>query len=176
MAARRTGANRRPPDRAPILLAAHAAAIDAAREQAGPLPLILAGKSMGSRMAAMSLAGEGAEPVGGIAGLVALGYPLHPPGKPDRLRDSFFGSLDTPCLFVQGTRDALCTRELLENSLKRLPGSKTVHWIEDGDHSLEVRKRSGRSSEEALAEAKAAVVAWIEHQIGTEASAIDPDR
>lgn len=165
MAARRAGANRRPPDRAPVLLAAHAAAIDAARDLAGSQPLFLAGKSMGSRMAAMSLAGEGTERASGIAGLIALGYPLHPPGKPDRLRDGFFGNLDSPCLFVQGTRDALCTRELLEASAAHLAGPNRLHWIEDGDHSLEVRKRSGRSSEEALAEATAAVVAWIEQQI-----------
>ncbi len=167
MAARRAGANRRPPDRAPVLLAAHAAAIDAARKQAGSLPLFLAGKSLGSRIAAMSLAGEGTQPARELAGLVAFGYPLHPAGKPDQLRDGFFGNLEAPCLFVQGTRDALCTRELLELSIERLPGPKVVHWTEDGDHSLEVRKSSGRTSEEALAEADAAVVAWIEQQIGT---------
>lgn len=166
MAARRSGASRRPPDRAPVLLAAHRAAIANARERFGDLPLFLMGKSMGSRMAAMLLA-DPSESISDVAGLIALGYPLHPAGKPDRLRDDFFPDLKTPSLFIQGTRDALCTRAILEDSLPRLGGPFEVHWIEDGDHSFEVPKRSGRTTQAALDEAQEVLAGWIAGRLGS---------
>jgi predicted alpha/beta-hydrolase family hydrolase len=160
MAQRREGGSRRPPDRQPVLLDAHRAALDALKERTSGLPLFLAGKSMGGRMASQ-LATE----AGLCAGLVLLGYPLHPPKKPERLRIEHWPELTAPTLFVQGTRDALCERRLLESALERLAAPHRVVWIEDGDHSLEVRRSSGRSAEEALQEARQACVGWLEERL-----------
>lgn len=161
MAQRRSGGKRRPPERAPALLAAHRDALASLRAAAGELPLILGGKSMGSRMSAMLVAGEQTEAVANVAGWFALGYPLHPAGKPDRLRDGFFERIGIPTLVVQGTRDALGSAERVRASLQRISGPARCIAIEDGDHSLEVRKSSGRSTPEALQEALEALVEWI---------------
>ena len=94
-----------------------------------------------------------------IAGLLCLGYPFHPPGKPQRLRVAHLESLRTPTLVVQGTRDALGSRE--EVAGYRLSRSIRVHWVEDGDHSLKPRARSGRSERQNLDEAVDAVAQFV---------------
>jgi len=103
--------------------------------------LVIGGKSMGGRMATMVAAGAdaGTEPVAHpIAGVVALGYPLHPPGRPEQLRVAHFATLRTPLLVVQGTRDDFGSPDELATHLSRLGARATIHPIDRGDHSFKV--------------------------------------
>ena len=111
-----------------------------------PRCLLIGGKSMGGRVASY-IAGDTA----GIAGLVFLGYPLHPPGKPDKLRDEHLYTTEVPMLFLSGTRDTLAERKLLENVVKRIGNRATLVWTEGGDHSLKVGKK-GTATLEAAAD------------------------
>lgn len=129
-----------PPDRAPQLEAAHRTALEFIRELLPEAPIILAGKSMGARMAS-HLAADGVE----CQGLIFLGYPLHPQGKPEKLRTEHFPRVQSPALILQGTRDALCDLSLLEQSLGQFSGDWKLVVIEGGDHSFDVLKRSGIS-------------------------------
>ena len=154
MAARRRGTSRPPPPRAEKLNPQYLAAIDALGA-AGTL--IIGGKSMGGRVASM-VADELFEN-GRIDGLLCLGYPFHPPGKPEQLRTGHLADLKTPALIVQGTRDEFGTRE--EVSTYRLSPAIDILWLEDGDHDLKPRKRvSGFSAADHLATLAEAVSAW----------------
>ncbi|HVF74729.1 MAG TPA: alpha/beta family hydrolase [Acidimicrobiales bacterium] len=135
-------AGRRAPDRAPVLVAAvrEGAAALAARTGLPPERLLLGGRSMGGRMCSMAVA-EGLPALG----LVLVSYPLHPPGKPDRLRVDHFGALDLPCLFVSGTKDAFGTPGELTRHAKAIPGPVTFAWIDGGDHGL--RRRDAHVAE-----------------------------
>ncbi|HUY64569.1 MAG TPA: alpha/beta family hydrolase [Acidimicrobiales bacterium] len=126
-------AGRRAPDRPPILMATirDAAAELAAATGAPPGRIALGGRSMGGRMCSMAVA-EGLP----AAALVLVSYPLHPPGKPDRLRTEHFPALSVPCLFVSGTRDAFGTVGELMTATKAILGAVTHVWIEGGDHGL----------------------------------------
>jgi hypothetical protein len=95
-------------------------------------------------------------------GLVFLGYPLHPPGRPERIRDAHLYHLQVPMLFVEGTRDPFCPLETLDRVRAKLRVPVEVAVIDDGDHSFKVRKASGRSSEEALGEVIERVAGWIQ--------------
>jgi predicted alpha/beta-hydrolase family hydrolase len=95
------------------------------------------------------------------AGLVLFGYPLHPPGRPDRVRDEHLYDLKMPVLFVEGTRDPFCPLDTLEDVTSKMSGAVEIAVIEDGDHSLKVRKASGRSTPEAWREAVARVTDWL---------------
>ncbi len=152
MQERRTQGRKRPPDRQPVLL-------DCWREvvsrYAQGLPLFIGGKSMGGRMATV-LASEDLP----IKGVVALGYPFHPPGKPDRLRTEHLARMGCPALVVQGERDPFGRREEVEHY--QLPSSLQVHWIPQGDHDLQPPKRSGLSAEGNLGLAVTAVKEFIE--------------
>src|SRR4030095_8136656 len=109
-----------------------------------PKRLVLGGKSMGGRIASMIAAdGEGG------AGLVLLGYPLHPAGQPAKLRVDHLARIRVPMLFVQGTRDPLGEIALLEDTLAGLAAPVTLHRIEEGDHSFAVPKRFGRAPQES---------------------------
>ena len=152
----RTG-GRRPPERRPALEAVHKAALGAARERFPDLPLIGGGKSLGGRISTL-LAADGAE----LDGLVLLGYPLHPPGKPERQRVEHFPEVTVPTLFLQGTRDALADLDLLRPALERFAGAETLHVVEAGDHSFSVLKRSGRTPEDVLEEIASAVSGWAD--------------
>jgi len=132
MAARRTG-QRKPPPRADTLKPEYFAAIEALGVTG---PLIIGGKSMGGRVASM-IADE-SRASGKIAGLLCLGYPFHPPGKPTQLRTAHLANLRTPALIFQGTRDEFGTRE--EVAGYRLSPNIEVVWLEDGDHDLKPRK------------------------------------
>jgi predicted alpha/beta-hydrolase family hydrolase len=136
MAARRRDGRKRPPDREAVLLDTWRRAIDTLR----PGPLAIGGKSLGGRMA--SLVADASPAVG----LVCLGYPFHPPGKPERLRTAHLETLKTPTLICQGTRDAL--GNALQVSGYRLSPAIRLHWAEDGDHGLVPRKGSGRTAEQ----------------------------
>ena len=138
---------RRPPDRQPRLLETHRAALAALRERYPERRLVLAGKSMGGRMSTY-LAAEGDD----CAGLALFGYPLHPPGKPERLRSEHFAAIAQPALFLQGTRDALCDLDLLRRELECFGGRATVEVLEDADHDFGVPKRTGRTRAEVLAD------------------------
>ncbi|MCA8960518.1 MAG: hypothetical protein KDC38_08395 [Planctomycetes bacterium] len=127
----RTG-KRRPPDRAPTLLQTWDAIIGMASGWSDAGPLVLMGKSMGGRMASMWLADH---PRSAARATVYLGYPLHPPGKSERLRSEHLSRIDVPQLFVQGTRDELATWSLLEPLVDQLPGAELFR-VEGGDHAL----------------------------------------
>ncbi len=128
MAARRQGA-RKPPPRAETLNPAFVAAVDALN---AATPLIIGGKSMGGRVA--SMVADDLFSLGKISGLLCLGYPFHPPAKPDQLRTGHLLHLKTPALIVQGTRDAFGTRE--EAVSFKLSAAIEFLWLEDGDHDL----------------------------------------
>jgi predicted alpha/beta-hydrolase family hydrolase len=146
MAKRREEGRRGPLDHRPVLLAAWR---DVVRELGGGPRLVIGGKSLGGRMASL-LADEI-----GARGLVCLGYPFHPPKQPERLRTAHLEGIRTPTLIVQGTRDAYGTPE--DVAAYRLSQTIRVVWIEDGDHDLRARARSGRSQAGNLGEAIDAV-------------------
>jgi len=137
-------AGRRLPDPAPVLLDTWNGAIGELRHRGAGLPMVMGGKSMGGRMASMVAAAQGTEFPG--AALVFFGYPLHPPGKTDRLRDAHLPQIRVPMLFIQGTRDALGRLDLVEEVVRRLYPLAHLHVVADGDHSFHVRgvKRSDR--------------------------------
>lgn len=150
MAARRSSGRRRPPDRAERLHAAWRAVIAALGD---PSRQVIGGKSMGGRMAA-ELADEL-----GVRGLVCLGYPFHPSGRPGRLRLDALRTIDTPTLIVQGERDPLGNRQ--EVAGHPLDPRIEWLWLADGNHSFEPRKRSGWTASghrDAAAEAVSAFV------------------
>ena len=126
-------AGRKAPDRAPVLIltVVEEAAALATDAGAPPASIALGGRSMGGRMCSMAVA-EGLP----AAALVLISYPLHPPGKPDKLRTDHFGALRVPCLFVSGTRDAFGTPAELEQATQAIPGPVTHEWIEGGSHGL----------------------------------------
>jgi hypothetical protein len=121
-----------------------------------PGPVFGAGKSMGGRIAS-ELAAQGED----FAGLVYLGYPLHPAGRPERPRSAHLAAVRCPQLFVQGTRDPMCSEGELAVLLSGLPLAE-AHRVEGGDHSLVPARRSGRNAQQAWAEALAAVTGWID--------------
>ena len=132
MAARREG-RRRPPPRAETLIPEYRQAVEAL---APDTPLVIGGKSMGGRVASM-LADE-MHAAGRIAGLLCLGYPFHPPERPEKLRTAHLEGLETPALICQGTRDAFGTRDEVE--AYELSPSIEFLWLEDGDHDLKPRR------------------------------------
>ncbi|MGH2653026.1 MAG: alpha/beta hydrolase family protein [Actinomycetota bacterium] len=143
---------RRGPDREPLLREAWRAAFDRGAELGRPT--WAGGKSMGGRIASMMVA-DGSLPA---AGLVFVGYPLHPPGKPERIRDAHLPDLDAPMLFLQGTADPFARLDLLEGVLERLGDRATLHRVEGGDHSFRVRGQgrddAGRGAELAAVAAR----------------------
>ncbi|HET7619830.1 MAG TPA: alpha/beta family hydrolase [Vicinamibacterales bacterium] len=149
-------ARRKVPDRGPVLEQAWREAIAAWRQRpdAEGLPLFIGGKSMGARIASHVAAGDDAVDV---AGLVFLGYPLHPPGKPDQRRDAHLPAIAAPMLFVQGGRDPFGTADEIRALLPRLR-QPTLHVVEDGDHSFKMRKRS---TDDVMAEVADTVARWI---------------
>lgn len=148
-------AGRRFPDRPPAAIAAWRAVMEAAAARSEGEPLWAGGKSFGGRMASMAVA-EGMP----AAGLVYLGYPLHPPGKPEKLRDEHLYGLKLPMLFLQGSRDTFATPELLESVVARIGPAVTLQWCEGGDHSFAVAGTK-RAPEEVGASLAPAVAEFI---------------
>jgi hypothetical protein len=165
-------AGRRLPDRAPVLEACLLAVVAAVRAGAAAAPgspappLFAGGKSMGGRMAS-HVAARHAEAAGPLAGLVLLGYPLHPPGRPEQRRDAHLPLVTTPMLFVQGTRDAFGTPEELRPVLAPLAGRATVLPVEQGDHSFVVPRGAGRRTAEVHAAIQDAIAAWMRERAAT---------
>ena len=155
-----TDAGRRAPDRADVLLGTLRAAADCLRSGTSWTPgrVYLGGKSMGGRIAS-HLAAQGYP----CDGLVFLGYPLHPAGRPDRAgeRAAHLPRIAAPMLFIQGSRDALCDLALLRPLIEPLGRRARIHVIEEGDHSFEVPKRLNRRREEVWDEVVAQVRSFI---------------
>jgi len=149
MQARRSG-RRLPPDRPPVLSTCWREVVTTL---GGARQLVIGGKSLGGRIASLV-----ADEVS-AGGLVCLGYPFHPPGKPQVLRVEHLRTLGTPTLIVQGTRDPLGSQEDVAGY--SLSPAIRVHWIADGDHSLKPRARSGRSEKQNLDEALEAIAEFV---------------
>jgi predicted alpha/beta-hydrolase family hydrolase len=143
------------PDPMPLLKETVAAAATYAREQLAADKLILGGRSMGGRAASM-LAADGFP----CAGLLLLAYPLHPAGRPEKLRDAHLAKISVPTLCLNGTRDALCRRDLMDKVVARLTDRWTMRWLEGADHSFHVLKSSGRTDDDVLDEIAGASGAW----------------
>jgi predicted alpha/beta-hydrolase family hydrolase len=127
---------RRSPDPERVLRETWLVAFDAANEGARGGPVLAGGKSLGGRIASMCVA-DGMP----AAGLVFLGYPLHPPGKPERVRDEHLYRVEVPMLFLEGTADPFATRDVLTRLLRKLGDRATLIEVEGGDHSFNVRGR-----------------------------------
>ena len=141
-------AGRKSPDKAPVLEEAWRAAIAEARadEVFRSLPLFIGGKSMGGRIAS-HVAAQGVE---GVSGLVFLGYPLHPPGRPQQRRDAHLPSIAQPMLFVQGSRDEFGTAGDIRELLPRLNPHAQLFEVADGDHSFKVRVKITGKKQDAV--------------------------
>jgi uncharacterized protein len=120
--------------------------------------LIVGGKSMGGRIASQVMAGED---IREVVGLVFLGYPLHPPGNPAKLRVEHLEQIHRPMLFVQGTRDSLGTPEEIQPFLKNLRPPATIYAIEGGDHSFKAPKKFGLPQEEVYEAAMDQIDRWV---------------
>jgi predicted alpha/beta-hydrolase family hydrolase len=157
-----TEQRRRTPDRSPVLEQAWTAVVDAIAEG---LPadhrLVIGGKSMGGRIASMVVARPPATAAWSrVSGLVLLGYPLHPPGKPDQLRTAHLPAIRVPVLLVHGTRDAFGPREEIEPVFQALPTRVDFEFIERGDHSFNVPKSTGLTEASVLAGISDRVASW----------------
>ena len=158
MAARRYG-HRKPPPRAETVNPEYVKAIADLRAKGVTGPLVIGGKSMGGRVA--SMAADELHAAGRIAGLLCLGYPFHPPGKPMQLRTAHLAGLATPTLICQGTRDEFGTRD--EVAGYALSDRIELLWLEDGDHDLKPRKSvSGFTAADHLRTIATTVSAWTD--------------
>ena len=150
-------AGRKVPDRAPVLEQAWREAVEAGVAAFAGVPLFIGGKSMGGRIAS-HIASQGCD---GLSGLVFLGYPLHPPGKPEQRRDAHLPAIAEPMLFVQGSRDAFGTTAEITALLPTLQNA-TLHEVSGGDHSFKV---PGRKGDAGLDEIMDVVAAWVRQTI-----------
>ncbi|WP_375686973.1 alpha/beta family hydrolase [Pseudooceanicola sp. LIPI14-2-Ac024] len=156
MAARRHGGPKRPPPRVETLVPEYMAAIEAL---ACDGPLVIGGKSMGGRIACMTA--QELFDAGRVAGLVCLGFPFHPPKRPETLRGTELATITCPTLICQGTRDPFGTQD--EVAAYPLSPQVRLEWLEDGDHDLSPRKRmTGRTLDDHLAGACAVVAGWAQ--------------
>lgn len=153
-------AGSRRPDPMPKLQACVAAVAAHVRETLAPATLLMGGRSMGGRACSM-MAADGFP----CDGLLLYAYPLHPAGKPDTLRDAHLPAIPCPTLCVNGTRDTLCTREIMERVQQRLDDRFTMHWLDGADHSFHVLKSSGRTDADVLAEAGDVTARWLARDV-----------
>jgi predicted alpha/beta-hydrolase family hydrolase len=154
-------AGRRAPDRPPVLDAAvrEAVAELSRLTKLPPQRLVLGGRSMGGRICSL-VAGAEEDPVPAL-GLALLGYPLHPPGNPEKLRVDHFKRLTMPVLFASGTRDSFGTPAELKRHAKKVKGPVTFHWVETADHGFKPLKSSGLTVDAALDGVAEAVVRFV---------------
>ena len=144
------------PDPMPRLKRCLSAVVSRTRNELGPRRLILGGRAMGGRAASM-LAADGMA----CDALLLLAYPLHPAGKPEQLRDAHLPQIKVPVLCFNGTRDALCRRDLMENVLASVRAPWEMHWLEGADHSFHVLQSSGRTDADVLEEVGDASQRWL---------------
>src|SRR5262249_31609690 len=145
-------ARRRVPDPQPKLQSRYRAVVESIVADYKPKKVVIGGKSMGGRVASY-IAGD----TPNVNALVFLGYPLHPPGKPDQLRDEHLYGLKLPMLFISGTKDTLARRDLLEKVVAKIGPNATLVWVEGGDHSL----KRGRSDKESLSFSIDTIDQWM---------------
>ena len=144
------------PDPMPRLKECLTAVVARARKELEPQALIIGGRSMGGRAASM-LAADGFD----CDGLLLLAYPLHPPGKPEQLRDAHLPAIKVPVICFNGTRDPFCTPSLMEEVLKRVTTDWEMHWVEGADHSFHVLKSSGKTDSEVLESMADSSAEWV---------------
>jgi len=157
-----TEQRRRVPDRTEKLDACYRAAVIAARHHLDRSAVFIGGKSMGGRIATHLAAADDPDALG-IRGVVALGYPLHPPGKPQQLRAAHLSRIRVPMLIVQGERDPFGTPAELQPVLDAIAGDVTLHVVENGDHSLAPSRQKDRVAA-AYVELQQHVADWIRSQ------------
>ena len=145
------------PDPPAVAQAAVRAAVAEAGRRCPGLPLIAGGKSFGGRMTSTA---QAEAPLPGVRGLLFLGFPLHPPGRPDDKRAEHLAQVRVPMLFLQGDRDEFADLTLLRPVVQRLGERATLHLVEGGDHSFHVLKRSGRTDADVMTELVATVDRW----------------
>lgn len=146
----------RRPDPMPRLKDCMTAVIEHARGALDSRTLVIGGRSMGGRTGSM-LAAEGLA----CDGLLLLAYPLHPAGKPEKLRDAHLSQIDVPVLCFNGTRDTLCRRDLMERAVEAIGPQWQMHWLEGADHSFHVLKSAGRTDADVLKEVADATAGWV---------------
>jgi predicted alpha/beta-hydrolase family hydrolase len=144
------------PDAMPRLKETITAVVARLRAESSPKTLIIGGRSMGGRAASMLAADQF-----DCDGLLLLAYPLHPPGKPDQLRDAHLPAITVPVVCFNGTRDPFCTPQLMNDVLERVSTSWEMHWMEGADHSFHVLKSSGKTDGEVLAEIADTAKNWV---------------
>jgi predicted alpha/beta-hydrolase family hydrolase len=154
-------AKRKIPDRGPVLEAAYRAVIETVRREiaSARAGLLVGGKSMGGRIATQVAAADPALP---IAGLILLGYPLHPPGRPETLRAAHLPAIGRPMLFIQGSRDTFGKPDELAPILARLVPPPTLHVVEGGDHSLKLARRDPKLQAAADDDVLKTIGGWIQ--------------
>ena len=144
------------PDPMPVLMETTAAVVARARDELSPKRLVIGRRSLGGRAASM-LAAEGYA----ADGLLLLAYPLHPAGQPEKLRDAHLPKIRMPVLAFSGTRDALCSRDLMERALKTVTAPWEMQWIEGADHSFHVLKSSGTNDAAVMDSIAGESAAWM---------------
>jgi len=144
------------PDPMPLLIETTAAVVARAREELSPERLVIGGRSMGGRAASM-MAADGYP----ADGLLLLAYPLHPAGQPEKLRDAHLPKIRMPVLAFSGTRDALCTRELMERALETVTAPWEMRWVEGADHSFHVLKSSGTNDGAVMDQIAETSASWL---------------
>jgi predicted alpha/beta-hydrolase family hydrolase len=146
------------PDSPKVAQAAVRAAVEDAAKRLPGVPLFAGGKSFGGRMTTQAQADE---PLAGVKGIILVGFPLHPAGKPSVERAAHLTKVRVPMLFLQGTRDTLAELELIRDVTTKLGRVATLHIVEGGDHSFHVLARSGRTDSQALDELRDAMARWM---------------
>ena len=154
----------RRPDPPSVCHATVRAAVEEAARLAPGLALIAGGRSFGGRMTSQA---QAIKPLPGVKGLVFIGFPLHPAGRPSAERAEHLREVKIPMLFLQGTRDELAQLELLQPLIDRLGARVTLKLLQDADHSFHVPARTGRKDAEVRAEMLDALATWIEQAIHT---------
>lgn len=147
----------RRPDSPAVAEAVVRAVIAEAMRRVPDLPCVAGGKSFGGRMTSSA---QASAPLPGVRGLVFLGFPLHPPGRPGIARAEHLDRVTVPMLFLQGTRDHFADLSLLEPRVRQLGDRATLHLVPGGDHSFKVLKRSGRADDEVMGELADTVAEW----------------
>ena len=150
------------PDTPKLAQATVRAAVAEASRRLPELALFAGGKSFGGRMTSQA---QAASPLSGVVGLIFLGFPLHPAGRPSNERGAHLFAVQIPMLFLQGTRDALADLKLLQALVEELGTRATLELFQDADHSFHVPARTGRKDSEIMAHLLDALAGWIEMAI-----------